>query len=505
MLVGSVVAGLIALALNLPWVLGILPPSSPRWTMLGIAPRVPADRGLSALAAFDIGPNRWAGLAILLAVPLVAALLAARAHRFAWAARAAVLAVAGLAAAWLADRGTLPSASFLVPVFLASYAAALAIGAACFVAAFGEDVRGTTFSWRQLLGLVALAALLVGAVPLLPALVSGRWELKADERAALLGLLPAAPEGAESRVLWVGDPEDVPVPGWPLRDGLVYALADDETATFRERWREEPTRAEAMIADDLDLAANAATDRMGSLIGPMGVRFLLIPVPADETATDDAADSVRPALLDSLDRQLDLRRVELGDDSLVAYENMAWIPVRATASGAAAEASRQAGPEALIRADYAGVAPALPGPLPTAGAGPVSGDAVLLSEAVDPRWELTVNGEVQPRRTAFGWATAWDLSGPGDGAFRYRTSPTRYAVVALEVLLGLAALLLVRTWRHGPPLGRWLARRRVAAAPASTVIDLSAEAATPLASVPPAEVPSPVAPGGPPPTDGERW
>ena len=472
MLLGSIVAAVIALVLNLPWALGVLPSDAPRWTVLGIPARQAVDHGLTALASFDIGPNRFTVLALGLTLPLVAALLAARSYRFAWAGRATLMAAGGLGMAWLVDRGTLPASPTMIPVFLAPYAAALAIGAACFVAGFAQDVRGTTFSWRQPLGVVALVGVLIGLVPLLPAMVSGRWELTEDHRASLLGLLPAAPEGAHSRVLWVGPPEDVPVPGWPLRDGLVYSLADEDAATMRERWHEQPTRAERLVAQDIDLAASSATDRFGRLIGPMGIRFIL--VPATPAATP-GGPVTPPALLDSLDRQLDLRRVELGDDSLVAYENMAWLPVRATASGATAAASRQAGPEALIRSDFSDAEPALPGELPTAGTGPVQGESVLLAESVDPRWELTVDGQTVSRRTAFGWATAWDLAAPGQGSFRYRTAASRYAIVLVQILLGVLALVLIRTWRHGPPFGRYLARRRVAASPATTVIDLTAE------------------------------
>ncbi len=336
MLLGSFLAAVIALVLNLPWALGVLPSAAPAWAVLGVAPRVAGHRGLANLAAFDIGPHRLAGLALGLTVPLIAALLAARSYRFAWAGRATMLGAAGLTAAWLVDRGTVDASPSLIPVLLTPYAAALAIGAACFVAAFAEDVRGTTFSWRQLLGVVALVAVVIGIIPLVPAMVSGRWELHNDERAALLGLLPAPPADARSRVLWIGAPEDVPVPGWPLEDGLVYALADDEAATLRERWREEPTRAERLVAEDIGLAAGSATDRLGRLLGPMGVRFVLVPVAGAPAPGDggsrpgaggaDATGPVRPALLDSLDRQLDLRRVELGDESLVAYENTAWLP-----------------------------------------------------------------------------------------------------------------------------------------------------------------------------------
>ena len=57
----------------------------------------------------------------------------------------------------------------------------------------------------------------------------------------------------------------------------------------------------------------------------------------------------------------------------------------------------------------------------------MQGEVVLLAEAIDPRWELTVDGEALSRRTAFGWATAWDLTSAGAGAFRYRTARRRYA------------------------------------------------------------------------------
>jgi hypothetical protein len=471
MVVGAFVAAVIAGFLNLPWVFGLLPPV-PAWTIFGTAPRDPERLGLGSLAAFDFGPNKIAALSVVLALPLLVALVVARSHRFAWAGRAVVLGAAGLAVAWLADRGTLASSPLLIPLFLTPYAVALALGATCFVAAFQHDVRGTTLSWRQLAGVAAFAGLIVGVVPVLPALADGRFGLEDDRRAALLALLPAPPPGASSRVLWIGPPEQVPLPGWPLADKLVYALADDQSATLRERWRDEPTSAESLIAQDLDLAASESTDRLGRLLGPMSVRFLLVPAPV---AASTAAPASAPSIVDALDRQLDLRRVELGDDSLVAFENTAWMPVRAVATGATAAASRQAGPEALSRADLSATEPALPSPQPTTGSGSVpDSSSVLLSEAVDPGWRLTVGGRTESRRTAFGWATAWDVAAGGSASLRYRTAPSRYVLVALQVLLWIALLVLVRTWRHGPPLSHWRARRRVATSTTAAVLDLGA-------------------------------
>ena len=128
MVVGSIGAGIIALVLNLPWVLGVLPSAAPSWTRLGVPPREAAHHGLGALAAFDFGPHRLSGLALGLTMPLIAALAIARSYRFAWAGRAAFLAAGGLGTAWLIDRGTIPASPSLIPVFLAPYAVALAGG-----------------------------------------------------------------------------------------------------------------------------------------------------------------------------------------------------------------------------------------------------------------------------------------------------------------------------------------------------------------------------------------
>ena len=213
---------------------------------------------------------------------------------------------------------------------------------------------------------------------------------------------------------------------------------------MRERWREEPTRAESWWpTTSVWPPARRRTGSAGS--GADGDPVRALPVEAmrrrGRAPAVDPVDATRHAILDTLDRQLDLRRVELGDESLVAYENTAWMPVRAVATGAAAEASRQAGAEALIRSDFTGAAPALPGPLPTEGAGPVAGEVVLLAEA-------STRGGSSPwtaRRCQADGVRLGHRVGPsvdlGVGTGERRrcaTAPraTRYAIVAAQVLLG---------------------------------------------------------------------
>ena len=154
---------------------------------------------------------------------------------------------------------------------------------------------------------------------------------------ALLGLLPAPPEGAQQ-------------PGAVGRGAGGRAgagLAADGRARLRPGRRRGGDDAGALAGGaDPGRAASwprtstwpPARPRIGSgrLLGPDGrplrARARRRPRRRDAGPPAPVATPARPSL-DSLDRQLDLRRVELGDDSLVAYENTAWLPVRAVGVG----------------------------------------------------------------------------------------------------------------------------------------------------------------------------
>src|SRR5690606_14866548 len=77
-----------AFVLNLPWSLGW------DWSSL-VGPRraAPTGRALHEIASLSPTTDRFAVLALVLAVPLLGAVLIARAWRFTWTVRAAVLVV----------------------------------------------------------------------------------------------------------------------------------------------------------------------------------------------------------------------------------------------------------------------------------------------------------------------------------------------------------------------------------------------------------------------------
>jgi hypothetical protein len=421
--------------------------------------------------------------------------------RFAWAARATCIGAVSLLAAWFLDRGDVDARASLVAAVLAPYAVSLALGAAVAVAAFESDVRGRQLTWRQPAGVVVLAAAVVGLVPVVPAVGGGSWRAGGDELSVVLRLLPD-PDGP-ARTLWVGPPEDLPAPGWPLAPGLAYALTGTGAPTFTDGWVDEATSAELRVLSALDDAVSARTDRLGRLLGPMGVQYVMVPV-RDEA--DDGTASAEPSgptlapLLDALSRQLDLERLELGQDALEVYANVSAVPVRAALTGEAAEASRQGSADTLTQLDTSGGAPVLPGELPTEGAGPVAGEVVVVSQAADSGWRLTVDGAEVARRPAYGWANGWDLTGDGDGVLSFATPVARTVTVVAQALLWVLVLVVAALLRSVP------ARRRRPITPEGAVIDLGTdtglgplegvEAWTPGSEASPATAP-PLA-GGPP-------
>ncbi len=204
--------GLVACAgawiLNLPWAL------TWSWSDLTATPIAGAEgRGALDLATMAIGRGRFEVLAIALYVPVLVALAVARAWRLSWAARAGGLIVVFLGLAVLQDRDSLPFALPDVGVLLAPVALGLALSSASAVAAFGEDVAGRNFGWRQPAGLLSIAAVAVGVFPAVITLTDGAWYAPRTSlvRAVQSALVPSADAG-DYRVLYLGDPRAHPVP-----------------------------------------------------------------------------------------------------------------------------------------------------------------------------------------------------------------------------------------------------------------------------------------------------
>ena len=464
----AVVSGFV---LNLPWSWSLIGRGG--WTaVVGVPPNGATARGVGQLARMDVGSMRFGTIALCLLLPVVAAPLVSRSWRFAWAVRAAALVVGFGAAAVLDDQGVLPvrlpdAAVLLVPVALG-----VALAAACIAAAFEADVLAGSFGWRQPLGVLSVAATLVGVVPGVLAVASGRWGMPNPSRTlqSVAGELPVDPPSGDYRVLWVGDPRAIPVAPWAFRPGIGYAVTDDGHLQFDGRFPGRPGEVEQQVADALDQMASGLTLRGGRLLAQYGIRYVVVPVADGFNGTIAAPLPAPDGLLDVLDDQLDLSSPLTAPPNYLIYENTAATPTRGVLTPLGADASTQAGGEAVAQSDLRGSAPFAVG---APARGPAGGDlpAGTLHVAVpfDEGWRLTVAGSPVEGRRAFGATTAFDVPTAGAAVLEYRTGAGRQLMVLLQAL----ALVVLGVIASGARAPRMIRRRRSAGVvDASVVADL---------------------------------
>jgi GT2 family glycosyltransferase len=481
----SIVGAVGAFVLNLPWSVGLL--GGDAWDgVVGVPLASPRDIGLADLARFDIGPGPLSILTLGLYVTAIVSVLVAQSWRLGWAGRGAGLVVAFLGLALLDDRGTLPVRMPEPGVLLVPVAVGLAICAGCTVSALSNDVRGARFGLRQPLGLLGTATLMVGLLPGAASAIDGRYqqpELTLVEQVD--SVLRADPPEGDYRTLYIGDPRVLPMASLRYADGIAYALVDDGPLAVTDTWVNDPDAQGRLVAEALDAIASRDTARVGRVLAPLAVRYIVLPVNDGVSSTVDQPIDLPVGLVGALEDQLDLRRSYSPRD-IVVFENTAWIPTRSMLSPGAIAASQEAGLASLVGADLTGSQPVM--------VGAESTDVVLedlppgvfhLATAVDERWTLSVDGEPVAAQPAFGYSSTYELTAPATTVLEYRTDGARTLWVAVQA--GLWALTLVATTRL---LGRLrIGRREIAvAAPADAVIALDDGA---VFETPPLAVPVP--------------
>lgn len=474
----SVVAVVLGFALNLPWSWTLIGRGG--WTaVVGVPPNGATARGLGQLARMDIGSMRFGTIALLLFLPVVAAPLVSRSWRFAWAVRASSLVVGFGALALLDDQGVLPVRMPEAGVLLVPLALGVAMAAACIAAAFDADVLAGSFGWRQPLGVLSVVATLIGVVPGVLAVAGGRWGMPKSTLQKAVTELQVDPASGDYRVLWLGDPAAIPVAPWAFRPGIGYAITDDGEMRFEGRFPGVPGTVEQEVGAALDQMASGLTLRGGRLLAQYGIRYVIVPVADGFNGTIDRPLPVPDGLVDVLDDQLDLSSPLTSPPNYLVYENTAATPTRGVLTPLGADASTQAGGEAVAQSDLRGSTPFAVG---SPSRGPARGDlpAGTLHVAVpfDPAWRLTVDGRAVEARRAFGATTAFDVTTAGPAVLEYRTSGLRSLLVALQTL----ALLAVAVVASGARAPRVIRRRRsTGVRDTSVVADLGLLPATTVA------------------------
>ncbi|MBV9660162.1 MAG: glycosyltransferase family 2 protein, partial [Acidimicrobiales bacterium] len=268
----SLAGAVVAFVVLIPWSPVALFSGS---AMFGPDPGPAARLGLGAVLRFHTGPFGSGAWEWLLLVAAALPLFIGREWRLEWAARFWVVALVSFALAWGGRRGWLPT--FPLEVALAPAAAALAASAALGMAAFELDLPGYRFGWRQVAAAAAGFSLALPAIPFLAAAGGGRWKLPSSDASSVLTVLPDNHDG-DYRVLWVGAPAALPLAGWKLQPGTAYGTSVGGGPSLSDAWNPGEAGATRQLGDDLRLVEGGLTTKLGHILGPAGVRYLVVPL-----------------------------------------------------------------------------------------------------------------------------------------------------------------------------------------------------------------------------------
>lgn len=451
----------VALLLNFPWIGHYV--GSDWWSLVvGADPGVGRGEGILRILSFDAGRAAFAPAILVLYGVGAVAVVVARETRFVWAVRGAVLTAVFASLAVASDSRAF---GFSLPesgVLLSFAAGGLALGVIALLDAVENDVRGARFGWRQPLALLATLSVLVPVIPLAVNAADGRWNQPRSSLDTLLLQLARNPDEGDYRVLYLGHPDLLPAAPRTLDAGsslqLGYAVTDDGIATLFTQWSPGTTSTVRTLENALSHLMSGDTPRIGRLIAPLGVRYLVIPRIDGARSTRSEPMAVPDGLVDALRVQLDLRRQYESDDLLI-YENTAWVPTVAQLSTAGREASTTAGMDELVLTDLRGATPAKVGFVPGRATQrlEVSPGVVNIAVPPSPRWTLSVDGRRLASRPAFGATTAFDVPDtvmPASRAtLRYDRPFLQVAFVVGQFAMWCSALFIA--------LGLRLRRRRL--------------------------------------------
>ncbi len=450
--VAAVGAGATAVTVLLlaPWSVSML--SGPaRWQELfGSASSPGSGASWSQLLHLGVGPIGDTPLAWGFVIAAVLPLLIGAGPRLAWAGRAWVLAGVAWTCAWASGRGWMGPFSVPAEVMLVPAAIAISLAVGLGVAAFAKDLPGYRFGWRQAAaGLAALFAA-VGGLPFLDATLSGRWDMPSGGYGEAVSWMAHQSSG-NFRVLWLGDPAVVPGAAWKLSSGLSYELSENGLPDATSLWPGSHPGPAAAVGSAIELASSARTVRLGQLLAPYAVRYVVVVstlAPANVGTRTTLNRPPPPDLLAGLNSQIDLRQV-ISESGFEVYVDDAALPERALRPPSAEAAPALSGWGAVLSGERGS----------THVTGHVGAGTVLAAVAPGSAWQLVgPTGRVERPKVAFGYAATFQVSRPSEVTVRFAGSWRHGLAVAGETALWiivLGALGLRRKW-----LDRWLGPAR---------------------------------------------
>ncbi len=446
----SAVAALVATILLLPWSWSVL---GSQVSAFGAPVGSQGQLSLGDVLRFHTGHfgSGLAGWAVLVVAALP--LFIGRGWRLAWAARLWLVALVSFASAWAASRGgsrlcpsrwrwhRRPPLWPVRPPSVPPHSSSISPGIGSAGVSWPPASPRWRWLWRSYRSWPRPEA---AAGTFLPPTPDQCWPSCPTPTAATTGFCGS---GTPTPCRW---PVESWIPEWPTEPPSTGSRARRSCGTART------PGATPQLASDLKLVEDRLTTKLGHLLAPAGVRYLVIPNHNGPSGSGAVAVPTPAALLAGLALQTDLQVLDVGDTNYSVYENAAWAPARTLLSSAAQVVASQGegSRRSVQQLDMSGSDPVLTGSDPSSSSGSVpAGSTVYMAATRSGGWRLDAAGKSVAPRPAFGWGMSFSVpAGTGAAAGTAAAIPATLAFhpslwapfgQTIEILLWLAAVTLL--------------------------------------------------------------
>ncbi len=431
--------GLIALALNLPWLLDIAVDDVSWQWFVGTRPSSDFSGGLSTFLQLgtdssDVSFFRWGFLAMAI-VPL----LLAKGERWAWAIRGWVMYLGSVSVLWLQSNQYLNIPMPRPEVLLAPGCLGLAVSAAMGVGALQRDLQTYRFGWRQLVPVSALVAFSLAVLPVFGNSFSGDWGMPNDELNQVLGLQESEND-QRGRVLWVGHDDLLAAAGNSFGGNLTISVSAGLESSFLDRWGGGESPGDYLLQEALYLGMNGGTTNLGRLLAPLGISDIVLVDRSSPLPSNGQLEPIPSSVVSALERQLDLIKIE-ASPGIVRYQNVSALPLAAImpAEEAVGRTLRSFASEPLSE-DV--VALLSDGSYTSSYSGFVgAGTEVFVAVPSDSSWVLRVDGVKVEKDVALDWGLGFNPSETGLIELDHQTPSSHRLVILLQLLLWVFVLI----------------------------------------------------------------
>ncbi len=375
--------------------------------------------GTRALAVFGLQGGSWSALDLgqllrgangtfgygwggwVLPIVALGGVLIARGVRHEYAVKFLSVLALTLALAVLVGRNWLGPFAPDVNALLVLVGLMVAVLVAVTVSAIETDLVATSPGWPRVVGVVCVVLLVVASLPLLAQTATGRFNLPATGTPESIGNLAPATLGGY-RVLWLGEPNVLPVAGWSVAPGLAAATSTDSLPNGSTLFSPPDPGAADDVLHAVNEALNGQTVQLGQLLAPAGISSIVVMSSAAPTLNGLQVSTPNPPpanLLPSLRRQNDLM-VAAHSPGVEVFTNTTFHGIIAERSSPLPSTVTSANPDSVV-----GWTPALDFEART---GTVKAGTVVAGMSPASAFELRVNGKDTPRSVSLSWAPVFD-------------------------------------------------------------------------------------------------